>query len=389
MKVLVAPNAFKGSLGAGEAAAAMAVGVADVLPEAEIVSLPVADGGDGFITVLAGPLGLRPRSCTVSGPLGQPLTAHYLYDEARRLALIELAQAAGLAHLAETERRPLAAHTLGVGQLLVAALDDGARDIVLGLGGSASTDGGMGLAVALGVVFRDAAGEVLAPSGAALERIASIDLAGLDPRLRQTRLRLACDVDNPLLGARGSARVFAPQKGADADTVRRLEAGLTHFASLLREASGRDVAGLPGAGAAGGLAAGAVALFGAQLRQGAELVLELLAFDRHLPGTTLVLTGEGRLDAQSLAGKAPVVVARHARRWGVPCVALVGELAGPAAPFVDAGMVGVYALCHNASARREAMVAAAPRLRRLAARAVWAYCAEKSISTTTSPQEDA
>ncbi len=370
MTILVAPNAFKGSLTAEAAAGAMAAGAREAAAGAGVACLPVADGGDGFSAVLAGALAMQWRQCPVQDALGRPVTGRYLYAPERRLAVLELAQAVGLARLRPHDHAPLDTHTFGLGQLLLDALDAGARDIVLGVGGSASTDGGMGLACALGVVFRDRQGQALPPGGRYLGAIAAIDTSGLDPRLARVRLRLACDVDNPLLGPRGSARVFAPQKGAGAAEVAQLERGLAHYAGLLRQMGAEDVAQWPGGGAAGGLAAGLRALLAAELHAGAELVLELLDFDAVLAGASLVLTGEGRLDPQSLAGKAPVVVARHARRLGVPCIALVGELAGDEADFQAEGMVEIHALCDNAASRAQAMARPQALLRTLAARVV-------------------
>jgi glycerate kinase len=237
-----------------------------------------------------------------------------------------MARVAGLALLAPAQYDPLRASTRGVGELIRAALDRGARGILLGIGGSATNDGGIGMAAALGVVFRDATGRVVEPLAANLPRIRRIDTGGLDPRLRRTRIQLACDVDNPLLGARGATRVFGPQKGAGPAELERLEDGLAHLAGLIEEQLGVPVRELPGAGAAGGLGAGAVAFLGAELRPGTELVFELLDFEAALQGADLVITAEGRLDDQTLGGKAPAAVARRASAHGIPCIALAGSV---------------------------------------------------------------
>ncbi|MFQ5642301.1 MAG: glycerate kinase [Thiogranum sp.] len=375
MKIVIAPNALKGSLSAREAADALAAGVREALPEAERLPLPVADGGDGLLQVLGDALQAMPMSLPVSGPAGQPVDAGWLYNRASHTAVIELATAAGLALPGPAGPAPMTANTFGVGQLVLAALDAGAQRILLGIGGSASTDGGMGMAQALGVVFRDAHGKPLEAGGKHLIEIAAIDTGALDARLGAVQVQVICDVDNPLLGKHGAAAVFAPQKGASATQVAQLETGLGHFADLLDSSLGKDVRDKPGAGAAGGLGAGAMAFLDAELQAGAELVLDILNFDDALSNADLVITAEGQLDEQTAFGKAPAAVARRARAAGVPCIAIAGCLGDGVDTLADIGITAVYALCEGPVSQQDAMRNAAGYLQTTATRAVKTFCA--------------
>ena len=368
MKIVIAPNALKGSLSAAEAAQALAAGTRQALPDAELVQLPVADGGDGLLRVLGDALQAVPQSLRVTGPTGATIEAGWLYSRETRTAVIEMAAAAGLALLDPAGLAALTAHTRGVGELIRAALDEGAQKILLGIGGSASTDGGMGMAQALGVVFRDAQGNPLAAGGEHLIDIAGIDTAGLDTRLGTVQVQVICDVDNPLLGSRGAAAVFAPQKGADAAQVLQLEAGLTHYADVLHSDLGKQVRDHPGAGAAGGLGAGAMAFLGATLHPGAELVLDILNFDKTLMGADLVISAEGQLDAQTACGKAPAAVARRARAAGIPCVVIAGRFGEGVDTLADIGITAAYALCQGQVTQDDAMLHAASYLQSTAER---------------------
>ena len=375
MKIVIAPNALKGSLSAYEAADALAAGSRQALPQAELVLLPVADGGDGLVPVLGNALQATPQSCSVSGPLGQPLAATWLYSRENRTAIIEMAAAAGLALLDPATLAPMTANTRGVGELILAALKEGAQRILLGIGGSATSDGGMGMAQALGVVFRDTQGNTLDAGGGRLIEIAGIDTTHLDTRLREVQTQVICDVDNPLLGAQGAATVFAPQKGADAAQVAQLEAGLAHFADLLNSSLGKDVHHIPGAGAAGGLGAGAIAFLDAELQPGGELVLDLLNFDEALRDADLVITAEGRLDGQTAFGKAPAAVARRARAAGIPCIAIAGSLGEGADALDDVGITAAYTLCRGPISLEDAMVNAARHLQETATQVIRTFCA--------------
>lgn len=319
-----APNAFKGSVAAATAAAALARGVEDAGWRA--VEVPVADGGDGTLDVLLAAAGTSARveQIVVTGPLGRPRRARLGWIS-RTVAVVEMAEAAGL-RLLDRRRDPLGATSQGVGDLIRAALDGGARRIVVGVGGSASTDGGAGILTALGARLLDRAGAIVGPGGGALGDIRAIDLSSLDPRLGATDIEVAVDVRNPLYGHDGAAFVFAPQKGADHAEVARLDAGLRTFALRLEAAVGRgQLAWIPGAGAAGG-AAYALAAVGARLLSGAALVCATVGLDAAIAGSDLVITGEGRLDSQTAAGKAPAEVAERAGRAGVGCVAVCGSI---------------------------------------------------------------
>ncbi len=336
MRVVVAPDKFKGSATAGEAAAALAAGLRRARPDAEVVRLPVADGGEGTVAAALA-AGFRPAKVTAEGPDGRPVQATFAIRD--RTAVIELASVAGLRLLARPA--PLTASTFGVGQVIAAALDAGAREIVLGLGGSASTDGGAGLIQALGARLTGVGGRPLGRGGAALAGLARVDLAALR---RPASLLVACDVDNPLLGPAGAAAVFAPQKGAGPQQVAVLERALARWAELTRVVTGRDVAGAPGAGAAGGTGFAVLAYLGARLVPGIDLVLEIVGFDAVASGARLVVTGEGSLDSQTLRGKAPLGVARAAARLGVDVVAVAGRVRLSPAEIASAGFARAYSL---------------------------------------------
>ena len=371
MKIVIAPDKFKGSLPAAEVADAIAAGLRDEWPEAELVTVPVADGGDGTVdAAVAAGLGRVP--VTVDGPTGEPVHASY----ARRgeVAVIELADACGLMRLPGGRPAPLTASSFGCGQVLAAALAAGARQIILGVGGSASTDGGAGLLQALGAQVLDARGEPLARGGAALRDVATLDLTGLHPALRDvgaldltglhparrdvgaldltglhparrvSSVILATDVVNPLTGPDGAAEVYGPQKGASPEQVIELASGLQRWAAVVAAATGTDRSQTPGAGAAGGVGFAALAVLGAQARPGIELVLDLVDFDAALDGAALVIIGEGSLDTQTLAGKAPAGVARAAARRGIPVVAVAGRSTLTDDQLATTGISRVYTL---------------------------------------------
>ena len=326
MRVVAAPDSYKGSLSALAVAEAIERGVRAVFPDAEVVKIPIADGGEGTVEALVAATGGRRELRTVRGPLGDPVSAHWGILGDGETAVIEMAAASGLPLVAPGRRDPRVATTYGTGELVRAALDAGVRKLVVGIGGSATNDGGTGLARALGVRFLDASGADLPDGGAPLARLAAIELSGLDPRLAAAEVLVACDVDNPLTGPRGASAVYGPQKGATAAIVAELDAALAHYARLARAATGRDVADLPGAGAAGGLGAGLLFFTPARLRPGVGLVLEATGFDAKVKGADLVITGEGRTDFQTAMGKAPVGVAAAAKRHGVPVICISGGL---------------------------------------------------------------
>jgi glycerate kinase len=321
MKVLLAPDKFRGSLSAPDVCQAMAEGVRRAVPTAEIRSLPLADGGEGTLDALLAHSGGRTVPAAVEDPLGRPIRAEFGLSGDGRTAYVETAAAAGLRLLKPAERDALRASTYGLGQLVAAALDAGARRVVLGLGGSATTDGGTGLAAALGVRFLDESGAAITrPCGGTLAQIARIDASGLRYDFSKIRIEVACDVTNPLTGPAGTAAVYAPQKGATPAQVGVLELGLTH---LKMQLGAREV---PGDGAAGGLGFGTRVFLSAALKPGVELVMEHVGFDRALDGVDLILTGEGKLDDQTLAGKLIAGICRKAAERGIPVAALVGTL---------------------------------------------------------------
>lgn len=322
MKVVVAPNPYKGSLGAPAAAAAIARGIRAEWPDAEIVEVPVADGGEGTVEALVAAGGGELVAAVVEGPLGAPVEAEFGVLDGGRTAVVELASSSGLPLLSPPERDPLRASTYGFGQLLDAARKRGAGRIIAGIGGSATNDAGAGMAQALGARLLDAEGKELPRGGAALARLAAIDTSRMDPGWRDVSVEVAVDVTNPLCGPDGASAVYGPQKGADGDMVKELDAALGRFAELI----GRDIAEAPGAGAAGGAGAGLMYFLGARLRRGAPLVIEAAGLDRALEGADVCVTGEGRVDGQSAYGKGPVEVARRARAAGVPVVLIAGGL---------------------------------------------------------------
>jgi len=341
MKIVVAPDKFKGSLPATQVAAAIAAGLHAGRPGAEVVTIPVADGGEGTVDAAVA-AGFERVPVTAAGPAGDPVRVSY----ARRgqVAVVELAGVCGLARLPGGRPAPLTASSFGAGEVLRAALEAGARRIVLGVGGSASTDGGAGLLQALGVRVLDTCGEPVRPGGAGLREVAALDLTGLHQALYPADIILAADVDNPLTGPDGAAEVYGPQKGAAPAEVAALDAGLRHWAAVVAAAVGRDWSRTPGAGAAGGVGFAALAVLGATRRPGIELVLDLAGFEGALDGADLVITGEGSLDAQSLAGKTPVGVARAAARRGIAVVAVAGRSTLREAELAAAGIAAVYPL---------------------------------------------
>ncbi|MEY2668409.1 MAG: hypothetical protein RJA59_1047, partial [Pseudomonadota bacterium] len=338
-RVVVAPDSFKGSLSAVQAAEAMERGVRSAWPDAQVVKVPIADGGEGTVEALVTATGGRFETRTVRGPLGRPAEARWGVLGGGRTAVIEMAAASGITLVPEGRRDPRIASTFGTGQLLLAALDAGFRHVVVGIGGSATNDGGAGMARALGVRLLDGRGEPLPEGGAALARVVSIELGGVDARLAEAEILVACDVDNPLTGPRGASAVYGPQKGATPAVVAELDAALERYARVAREATGRDVAGVPGAGAAGGLGAGLLFFTPARLVPGIDLVLDSTRFDEQVRGASLVIVGEGRTDHQTAMGKAPVGVARVAARHGVPVLLVSGSL-GPGAEEVLAQGIG-------------------------------------------------
>ncbi|MBM9438526.1 glycerate kinase [Actinacidiphila bryophytorum] len=358
-RVLIAADKFKGSLTAVQVAEHVTAGLRAVVPGLDVAALPVADGGDGTVDAAVA-AGFERRTVRVTGPLGDPVEAAYALREGT--AVVEMAEASGLRHLPPGVFAPLTATTYGTGELLRAALDAGARTIVLGVGGSATNDGGAGMLAALGARLLDAAGQPVGPGGGPLSGLATADLGCLDPRLAATDVVLASDVDNPLLGPKGAAAVYGPQKGATADEVAVLDAALAHYAEVLGATAQAEA---PGAGAAGGIGFGALVGLGAGFRPGIEVLLDVLGFEGALDGATLVITGEGSLDEQTLHGKAPVGVAAAARARGIDVVAVCGRLTLPPSALGAAGIRRAYALSDLEPDPARSMSQAGPLLERL------------------------
>ncbi|MDH0097299.1 glycerate kinase [Ectopseudomonas hydrolytica] len=361
MKIVIAPDSFKESLSAPEAAAAIARGWQRVFPAAECLLRPMADGGEGTVDALLAAVGGERRECWVRGPMGEPVRAHWGWL-GEGTAVIEMAAASGLHWVPREQRDALVASSFGTGELIAEALQAGASRIILGLGGSATNDAGAGLLQALGMRFLDDQGRELAAGGAALAALDQLDLSGLDARLLQVQIEVAADVDNPLCGARGASAVFGPQKGATPEQVAELDTALGRFARIAAATLGEDHAEFPGVGAAGGLGFAARAFLKATFRPGIELVAELSGLAEAVQGADLVITGEGRMDAQTLHGKTPVGVARVAQDAGVPVIALAGSLGEDYQALYDAGIEAAFSLAPGPLSLEQAMAAAAGEL---------------------------
>ncbi|MFD5555494.1 glycerate kinase [Streptomyces sp. NPDC127068] len=361
MRVVIAPDSFKGSLTAAAVCEAIGVGVLRAAPDAEVVRIPMADGGEGTLDCIGAATGGQEVRLDVSGPLGAPVTARYLLGADATSAVVELASASGLPLLPPDGLAPLRADTTGTGELIADAVHRGARDVLVCVGGSASTDGGTGLLRALGARFLDARGRELPPGGAALLDLARIDLDAVSEAVRATRFRIACDVTNPLVGPEGAAAVFGPQKGATPAEVELLDRALTRFADVLAEECGTSVHHLPGAGAAGGTCGGMLAVLDAAALPGCELVAAAVGLPAALVGADLVITGEGRLDRQSAGGKVVSHVARLAAEHRAPAVVLAGQLVPPLSPLHDLGLTAAFSIADGPRTLAE-MTRSAPAL---------------------------
>lgn len=380
-RVVIAPDKFKGCLTAEAVARAIADGVLRAAPGASIDLAPVADGGEGTVETLLAAMGGEKVAVEVAGPLGEPREATFGILADGRTAVMEMAEASGLRLVPRDRRDPGAATTRGTGDLIRAALDRGASRIILGIGGSATNDGGLGMAQALGVEFLDAEGRPIGGGGLALERLASIDAAGLDPRLGGVEMIVACDVDNPLCGPRGASAVYGPQKGADPALVERLDRALANLDRVIRRDLGKSVGEVPGAGAAGGLGAGLMAFAGAKLRPGAEMLLGAIGLADRLAGADLCISGEGALDASTAYGKVVAGVAGLAEAAGVPLIALAGSI-GEGADAVHArGVAAYFGIAPGPITLDESVARAAGLLERAAEQAMRAFLAGWRIGT--------
>ncbi|WP_214511987.1 glycerate kinase [Pseudomonas brassicacearum] len=361
MKIVIAPDSFKDSLSAQGVADAIAQGLAEVWPDAQLIKCPMADGGEGTVASVLAACHGEWRHTRVRGPLGVAVEARWGWLAESRTAIIEMAEASGLQLVPPEQRDACSSSTYGTGELIRAALDEGAGRVILAIGGSATNDAGAGAMQALGVVLLDDQGQPLPPGGLALANLSHIDLSGLDPRLAQVSFEIAADVDNPLCGPHGASAVFGPQKGATAQQVQALDRALGHFAERCARALNKDVRDEPGSGAAGGLGFAAKAFLGAQFRTGVDVVAQLTGLAEAVNGADLVITGEGRFDAQTLRGKTPFGVARIARQHGVPVVVIAGTLGEGYPALYEHGIDAAFALASGPMTLQQACTDA-PRL---------------------------
>ncbi|WP_409341113.1 glycerate kinase [Paenibacillus sp. MBLB4367] len=362
MHIIIAPDSYKGSLSALQAAKAIREGVLRAAPDAKTELVPMADGGEGFTEALAAAMDGTIVETDAHDPLGRQIRGFYAFAEATKTAVIECAAASGLTLLTDAERNPLRASTFGTGELIKAALDRGCERVLLGLGGSATNDGGIGMAQALGFRFLDAAGQVIPAFSDGWLEVAAIDSSGADPRLAGVRFIAACDVDAPLYGERGASAVFGPQKGASKEDVARLDTALRQLAVCMTRDIRVDVHALPGGGAAGGLGAGLYAFCGASMQKGVDLVLDACRFEERLPGASFVLTGEGRTDEQTAMGKTAAGIALRAGKYRVPVICLSGGLTGDYTKLHEHGIDACFSIMPHPASLEEAIAHAEPWL---------------------------
>ena len=395
MKIVVAPQALKGSLDAGDVGQAIASGIHSVFPDAELTIVPVADGGEGTVRALVSATGGRLMHVTVRGPLGDPVVAEYgllgppsgsdNHQDASEITdgqtgVIEMAAASGIALVSPAKRNPRLTSTYGTGELMRAALEAGCTRLIIGIGGSATNDGGSGMATALGARLLDEHDRELPPGGAALLRLARIDVGGLDPRLRQARVQVACDVSNPLTGPEGASAVYGPQKGATPEMVRELDAALSHYARIIERDLRVAVSSIPGSGAAGGLGAGLLAFTAAALVPGSRLVLEALHFARVVEDADLVVTAEGKLDTQTAYGKSVAAVAAAGQQAGARVVALAGTVTADAGALATLGIDAALPIADGPLSLEESMARATELVEAAAARAMRLIAVGRSLA---------
>ncbi|EMK0361145.1 glycerate kinase [Klebsiella aerogenes] len=363
MKIVIAPDSYKESLSALDVATAIETGFREIYPHAEYVKVPVADGGEGTVEAMVAATQGHIVQVSVTGPLGEPVNAFYGLSGDMRCAYIEMAAASGLESVPPTRRNPLLTTSWGTGELIRHALDAGVSQIIIGIGGSATNDGGAGMAQALGAKLLSAGQQQIAPGGGALETLARIDLSELDPRLADCRIDVACDVTNPLTGPQGASAVFGPQKGATAAMIERLDRGLQHFAQIIDRDLDIDVLSLEGGGAAGGMGAALYAFCGANLRPGIEIVTDALGLADLVADADLVITGEGRIDSQTIHGKVPVGVAKVAKRFNVPVIGIAGSLTADVGVVHQHGLDAVFSVLYSVCTLDEALANAAANVR--------------------------
>lgn len=367
MRIVIAPDSFKGSLDAEDAANIIKEGVLSVMPQAEVELIPMADGGEGTVDAMVAATGGRIVKAVVKGPLLEDVESRFGILGDGETAVIDIASASGLTLIPPGRRNPMTATTYGTGQLILKALDLGCRKFVIGIGGSATVDGGTGMAAALGVRFLDAEGKDIGHGGGFLDRLTDIDIGGLDPRIRESVFRAACDVDNPLTGETGAARVYGPQKGASGDMIQVLDRNLNHLGCIVQRVTGQNLKNLPGAGAGGGLGFGLMSFLNARLESGVKIVLETAGFQHRAAGAGLIITGEGNIDSQTYHGKTVLGVSRIAKGLGIPVVAIAGGVKGDMSLLHREGVTAAVSICSGPMSIDTAMEKAAVLLRDAAA----------------------
>ena len=355
MKIVIAPDSYKESLSAVDVAQAIEKGFREIFPDAEYVSVPVADGGEGTVDAMISATQGKKITTTVTGPLGEPVTACWGMSGDGKTAFIEMAEASGLALVPIENRNPLITTSHGTGELILRALDNGARNIIIGIGGSATNDGGAGMVQALGAKLRDAMGKEISRGGGSLMSLNNIDISNLDSRLAECVINVACDVTNPLIGDNGASRIFGPQKGANEAMIIELDANLAHYANVIKKDLHVDVKNAAGAGAAGGMGAALMAFLGAELRSGVEIVTEALHLEEHIHDCSLVVTGEGRMDNQSIRGKVPVGVAAVAKKYHKPVIGIAGSLTSDVAVVHQYGIDAVFSVLNSIGTLEDAL----------------------------------
>ena len=366
MKIVIAPDSFKECLTAAQVAQAIETGLKQVLPDAMYVKVPVADGGEGTLQSLVDATGGKLIEAMVTGPMGEPVPACFGLLGDGETAVIEMARASGIELVPADQRNPLISTTAGTGELILSALDHGIKRMIVGIGGSATNDGGAGMMQTLGVRLLDRDGNDLPYGGAALAQLASIDARRMDKRLKSVEFIAACDVDNPLTGANGASAVFGPQKGASPEMVQQLDQALQHYARIIERDLAVGVEHQPGAGAAGGMGAALLAFLRAELQPGIDIVMEAVDLAGHMSGADLVITGEGRIDSQTAQGKTPVGVARIAKQFGLPVIALAGSVGSGVEAVYKRGIDALFPIVHGAVPLSEALAKGEENLTRAA-----------------------
>lgn len=344
MNIVIAPDSFKESMTALEAAKAIEAGFKQVIPSAQYTKIPMADGGEGTVQSVIDATGGTMKKIMVTGPIFEPIEASYGLSGDKKLAVIEMASSSGLENIKIEQRNPLKTTTLGFGELIFDALEAGVEELLLGIGGSATNDGGVGMVMALGGKLLDKNNDSISPTGGGLKELASINLSGLHPRLKEVSIKVASDVDNPLTGNDGAAYIYGPQKGATPEQVKILDTNLIHYAHKIRTELNQEVETIPGAGAAGGLGAGLIAFLNADLQKGGDLLVEILGLENEIKNADLVITGEGNINHQTIFGKTPVAVSKVAKKYGVPVIAIAGSLTEGYESVYEEGITSIFSI---------------------------------------------